>query len=305
MSNFSHREHRRADLRRRAEALERAGRADFAAQEAQARAAEERARLESAHPEFAEASLRRATAAQMTKVAVPCIWALDVFLLGASTHYLAYSLDLRGAWLSFAKYGMPGLFIALDLWIASLRASARDAHHIRENRSTRTALLGWNAIVAVLLAGYATLAYRTQSLAFEGGAAGTGIAFGVAALVLVIHSVLLLGGGDLKPFVLYGWRHGRAARREQRAAASSRAAGAAAVAAFNRLSLDLESYRAQYPQLPFQMAYSLPVRGLLRRELGYEVIQAAPGATSPAPPQVPLGATGVIAPAPSDHEVQV
>jgi len=307
MPDLNHRERLRVQLRRQAATLEQAAEVDVAARQLREAALEARSRLEAAHPEFLEESQRRASAAMFAKLAIPTVWLLDVFLLGAAAHYIAHTLGLRGAWLAVAKYVVPGLFVILDLVFASARAAARDAAYYDEDRGSRLALAGWTSACFALVVIYGVITGATQWMAHDQSSLAPFITlpltFGLAALALVVHAALIFGSADVKAYALYSWRHASASRRERRATERARSAATAAVGAYNRLALGVESYNQRFGQRPFRITYSLPTRELLRRHLGYDVIQPAPG--GPVPPGGGDQPGDAGAPAPNDHEVSV
>jgi len=308
MPDLNHRERLRVQLRRQAETLEQAAEVDVAARQEREAALEERSRLEAAHPEFLEESQRRATTAMFAKLAIPTIWLLDVFLLGAAAHYIAHILGLRGAWLAVAKYVVPGLFVVLDLVFASARGAARDAAFYDEDRASRHALTGWTAACITLVAIYGVITGATQWMAHAQSMLAPVVTlpltFGLAALALVVHAALIFGSADVKAYALYSWRHAAASRRERQAVVRSRSAATAAVTSYNRLALGVESYNQRFGQQPFRITYSLPTRELLRRHLGYDVIQPAPD-TPATPPEDGTDTAGLGAAQPNDREVRL
>ncbi|MCZ7652522.1 MAG: hypothetical protein M5U13_15675 [Thermoanaerobaculia bacterium] len=302
-----------AHLRRRVDTLERSADAETRAQEEAAAAAANRARLEAAHPEFAEPSQRREVAANLLKLAVPVVWLIDIYLFGALAEYLASGSGLQGLPLRAAKYLLPGLLIGLDLLVASARQEARETHLVRDDRASRWGWIGWNVGAGALLAVYGALVWSTQWVAHRdsvlGASIGLPLALGLTVLTLLLHATLLFSGADIKAYALYSLRHRRAARREERNARRGRAATAAAVRAFNHLSLDLQELPQRHAGATFPTNFSRRVRELLRREFGFEAI--TPAGDDGEPPrhgEMPAAAgernAAGNAPALSDHVVR-
>lgn len=319
MPDLNHRDRLRARLRQQANLLEQSGAAEAAAQEARAAAAAQRARLEATHPEFVDASQRRAVSAWLFGLAILSAWLIDIYLYGALAEYVAGGSGMAGPLLSAAKLLLPGLLIVFDLLAGSLIQSARDRHLLEGDIASRRALAGWTLLGFLLLLAYISLVWATQTISYDGSPMGAKVVLpltlGLTALALVVHAALIFSGADVKAYAIFGCRRSAATARERRTAARAQAAAAAAVREFNRLSLEIERHNQEFPEAPFRASYSRQVRELLRREFGHDVIAPAgsapgmqrdPGDEAPADDDAVASASTARPPgAPlSDHEVR-